>query len=339
MIWVGALADLHWASPWALLALPLAVLPWLRRASRQGPAAGPLLLHPDLLGLAHAPPRRRRAWAQALLRSLAIAAWVVALAQPQRLGAWIASAPLGRDIVVLLDTSLTMSLHDLRWDGQPASRLAVAQQVFARFAAARQGDRFSIITFGKHAATLLPPTFDARAAGQTAQLLGVGQLGNDTALGDGIALALREVAGRAHGGAAQRPVVILYSDGGVSNTGSISPADAVAMARHLGVRIDTVEVGTDADPGGTYTVAAYPGPQPDLRRIAEATGGRFFFAAGPGAQQAAIDAIGRLNPQVRPPPTRRAAQPLFALPLLAGVAAWLLAALLALARRPGEAAS
>ena len=104
------------------------------------------------------------------------------------------------------------------------------------------------------------------------------------------------------------------------------------------MRIDTVEVGTEPDPGTTYTVPAYAGPQPDLRLIAEATGGRFFFAASPGAQQAAIDAIGRLNPQVRPPPVRRAAQPLYAWPLLAGVVAWLLATLLAGTWRRGGAA-
>ena len=330
------LAGLHWGQPLALLGLPLAVLPLLpaRRAQVDAADAAPQLLHPDLHGLLQRPPRRARPRLAPALRALALAAFILALAQPQRDGAWIAAAPEGRDIVVLLDTSLTMSLHDTDWkpasaqasaSASPwgASRLAVAQRVFADFARARQGDRFALIAFGSHAATLLPPTFDARAAGQMAGLLAVGQLGQDTALGDAIALALRQVHRRLD----LQPIIILYTDGGQSNTGSISPADAVALARHLGVRIYTVEVGTSPDPGQPYTVPAYVGPQPDLRQIAEATGGRFYFAASPGAQQAAVRDIGALNPRLHPPPSRRAVQSLAHWPLFAGVALWLLAAL------------
>jgi Ca-activated chloride channel family protein len=346
----SGLAALQWAQPLALLLLPLAALPLLSaRHARQSEAMpAPQLLHPDLHGLLQSPPPHRKPRLPPVLRALALLAFVLALAQPQREGAWIAAAPEGRDIVVLLDTSLTMSLHDLTWAGKPASRLAVAQRVFADFARARQGDRFALVAFGSHAATLLPPTFDARAAGQMAGLLAVGQLGPDTALGDAIALGLRQVrselnlsrkrraapsfldplggrAGRSPAQGAAHAILILYTDGGVSNTGSISPADAVALARHMGVRIYTVEVGTTPDPGRPYTVPAYAGPQPDLRLIAEATGGRFYFAASAGAQQAAVRDIGALNPRLHPPPTRRAVQTLFLWPLLAGAALWLLA--------------
>lgn len=324
----AAASTLHWAQPMVLLALPLALLP-LRAAWRGGcaPAApGVELLHPDLHGLLHAPPPPRTPWLPALLRALALAAGIVALAQPQQFGGWIAPAPLGRDIVVLLDTSLTMSLHDLRWDGKPASRLAVAQRVLADFARARRGDRFALIAFGSHAATLLPPTFDARLVGDMAALSSVGQLGQDTALGDAVALALRQVQPRR----GLRPILILYSDGGDSNVGRISPAEAVALARHLGVKIYCVEVGGTPDPGQPYTVSAYAGPQPDMRLIAQATGGKFYFAASAGAQQAAVRDIGALNPRLHPPPTRRAVQPLFLAPLLLGAALWLLAEVIAL---------
>ena len=318
-------AALHWAQPLALFALPLAALPlssaW--RGRQTTPPRAQQLLHPDLHGLLQAPRQKRMTRLPALLRALALAACILALAQPQRLGAWIAAAPEGRDIVVLLDTSLTMSLRDLQWNGRPASRLAVAQQVFARFAHERSGDRFSLIAFGSHAATLLPPTFDARLAGQMAGLLSVGQLGQDTALGDAIALALRQVQQRR----GLQPMLILYSDGGASNVGSISPADAVALARHLGVKIYTVEVGQTPDPGQPYTVPAYAGPQPDLRLIAQATGGKFYFAASAHAQEAAVRDIGALNPRLHPPPTRRRTQALYLWLLLTGAALWLLASI------------
>ncbi|WP_079416384.1 VWA domain-containing protein [Thiomonas intermedia] len=336
---VAWLGELVWAQPLAFVLLPLAALPLVAawRGRVQTDPVGLQWLHPDLQGLLQArAPTRRALWAP-VLHALAIVALVLALAQPQRLGGWIAAAPEGRDIVVLLDTSLTMGLHDVQWNGKPASRLAVAQRVFADFAQARRGDRFALVAFGSHAATLLPPTFDARAAGQMAGLLAVGQLGPDTALGDAIALALRQVsrppAGQGDLAEARatverlQPIIILYTDGGVSNAGQISPADAVALARHLGVRIYTVEVGTAPDAGQPYTVPAYAGPQPDLRLIAQATGGRFYFAASAGAQQTAVRDIGALNPRLHPPPTRRAVQPLYIVPLLLGVVLLLLAAI------------
>lgn len=91
----GFFAALHWAQPLALLTLPLALLP-LRTARRGREASGahtPELLHPDLHGLLQAPRQRRGPRLPALLRTAALVAFIVALAQPQRLGAWIASAP------------------------------------------------------------------------------------------------------------------------------------------------------------------------------------------------------------------------------------------------------
>ncbi len=317
-----SLASVQWAQPLAWLLLPLALLPllWVRRQP-PADAAPAQLLHPDLFGLLQPLRQRRRPWLPALLRTLALLACIAALAQPQRMGRWIASAPLGRDIVVLLDTSQSMSLRDLQWGDQPASRLRVAQRVFARFVTQREGDRFALVAFGQHAASLLPPTFDARAAGQMADMLDVGQLGDNTALGDGMALALRQVQ-RRHGLA---PILIVYSDGGQSNAGRISPAEAVVLARRLGVRIYTVQVGARADPGQTYTARAYAGPQPDMRLIAEATGGRYYFAAGPGTQEAAVRDIGALTPRLRPPPSQRQWHALYIWPLLLGVGLWWLA--------------
>uniref|UniRef100_E6PM66 Putative Von Willebrand factor, type A n=1 Tax=mine drainage metagenome TaxID=410659 RepID=E6PM66_9ZZZZ len=318
-------AALHWGQPLAFLLLPLPfLLAWLlwRRPSSQTTAAPRLvLLHPNVRALLHGATTSQWPSLRRLLPALALLCLILALAQPQRLGAWVMPPPQGRDIVVLLDTSLTMSIHDLRWNGQPAERLAVVKQVFARFIQARAGDRCGILAFGTHAATLLPPTFDRQLAAAMVARARIGMLGDDTALGDAIGLALRQV--RAEG--KLKPVLILYSDNGASNVGQISPAQAVALARALGVRIFTVQVGDTPASGQPYTVPAYQGPQPDMRAIAEQTGGRYFYAASHGAQEAAIHAIGQLTPTLQPPPQRRQAQQLYAWPLALGMVLWLLA--------------
>ncbi|MDE2255531.1 MAG: VWA domain-containing protein [Betaproteobacteria bacterium] len=319
-------SNLHWDRPLAFALLPVvALLGWLlvRRGGvpeRAQPRIA--LLHPNLQGLLRAVSASApRSAMRRVLPALALGCWVLALAEPQRLGAWVQPPRQGRDVVVLLDTSLTMSITDLRWNGKPAERLAVVKRVFERFVHAREGDRFGIIAFGSHAATLLPPTFDRQLAAAMLERARIGMLGDDTALGDAIGLALREV--RAQG--RLKPVLILYSDNGVSNTGQVSPAQAAALAHALGVRIFTVQVGDTPASGKPYTVPAYLGPQPDLRAIAQLTGGQYFYAADGGAQKAAIEAIGRLAPTLQPPAQHRRTQELYAWPLGLGIALWLLA--------------
>ena len=317
------LGQLAWSRPWVFALLPLASwIAWqgLRRGQAVD-AAGPRLLHPDLHGLLRQDAGRRRPAAASLLAAAAFACWVAALAGPRWLGAWVQSPAQGRDVVVLLDTTLSMTLRDLRWNGRPAQRLAVVKQVFARFVRNSPGDRFGVIAYGAHAATLLPPTFDRQLAVEMLMRAHADLLGDGGCLGDAISLALRQVRTRAR----LKPVLVVYSDNGASQGGHVSPAQATALARALGVRVFTVQVGGTPADGGSYKVPAFTQPQPDLRSIARLTQGRYFYAADAGAQQRAVAAIARLAPTLRPPPRRRAALPLYAWPLGAGLLLLLLA--------------
>jgi Mg-chelatase subunit ChlD len=315
---------LHWAHPGWLWLLPLVLLALgsRRRATLDDDA--PTLLHPDLGPLLRAAARPRAGLGRRLLRVLALAAFLLALAQPQRLGAPAPQPPQGRDLVALIDTSGSMGLHDLQWDGKPASRLAVVKRVFADLALRRRGDRFTVIAFGSRVATVVPPTFDRRATAQMVEHLPDGVLGDNTAIGDAIGLALRRIA---HGPRRLRPVMILYSDDWGSNAGKLSLRDAAALAVAAGVRIYTVQVG-----GG----GAELGKQPGLRTLARVTGGRDFLATAPGAQQAATAAIARLNPRLRPPPGPPRIRALQVWPLAAGLLLLLLGSLPAPARRQDD---
>ncbi len=296
-----------WGRPWAFLLLPL--VGWLawqglrRQDTMAGAAPTATLYHPDLHGLLRAAPARRHPSPCRLLAAGAFACWVAALAQPQLRGAWIQPPAQGRDVIVLLDSTLSMTLADLRWNGKPAERLAVVKQVFARFVRGSPGDRFGVIAYGARAATLLPPTFDRELAVGMLARVRANLLGDGGCLGDALSLALRQVAIR--GGL--KPVIVVYSDNGWTQGGQISPAQATALARALGVKVFMVQVGDQPADGRPYTVPAFHGPQPDMRTIAADTGGSYFYAADGGAQERAIQAIARLAPTVAPPPRRRAA--------------------------------
>ncbi len=335
-----AWAQLSWARPWALALLPLAAgLGWL--VSRRGlPEAQPgsmLHLHPDLFGLLREQAPRAPVALPAWLTAGAFACWVLALAQPEVPGPWLRPPAMGRDIVVLLDTTLSMTLDDLRWNGRPAERLAVATQVFAGFVRGSPGDRFGIIAYGARAATLLPPTFDRRLVVRMLARARAGLLGDGGCLGDAMSLALREVqrdGASRPGGAALKPLLVVVSDDGWSQGGHVSPAQATALARSLGVRVFTLQVGGRAAEGRPYKVPAFEALQPDMRDIARLTGGEYFHATDPGAQQRAIQAVAAAAPTLRARPSRREEHALYAWPLGCGALLLALAQLAAAPRRP-----
>ncbi len=293
---------------WLALLLPLAGWGWLawRRASGEsqgGDAAGVLLNHPALplaaVGQLSAPSLRR----PLLLRGLAFVLLVLALAQPRQVGDWITPPPEGRDMVLLIDTSLTMSIRDFRQGDREVERMTVLKDTLTRFIEGRAGDRFGVIVFGSEVATLTPPTFDRAHAIAQIQRLQVGMAGPDTALGDALGMALKQVRTRR-----LRPAVILVSDGADNNAGTLTPAESLAVARQAGVAIHTLQFGSDpfaagrAARGGNVAV---PDPQPDLVDLARLSQGRHFAIASADDAVRVIRAIGQLEPTLPRPAQHR----------------------------------
>lgn len=303
---------------WALLAL---------KRGRQEATAGHTLWHPLLGQVAHpsaAPPGPRL---PVLLTALAGGLMVLALAQPRQVGDWVQPPPAGRDILLVIDTSRTMSISDFHVDGRPVERLAVLKEALARFIQARQGDRFGILAFGSTAATLAPPTFDRDYAIAQLRRLQVGMAGPDTALGDALGLALKQLQPRR-----LRPALILVSDGAASNSGDLTPAEAVTVARQLGAAVHTVQFGSDLFAAGRVAVA-HSDPQPDLAAIARLTGGRHYLVGGSDDMAAVIADIDASEKTLSPPARHRQVRQWYWLPLA------LAAACLAAARLIGRRAA
>jgi Ca-activated chloride channel family protein len=307
---------------WLVLIPLLLVLAWYagRMRAPQDEGNVPLLLvHPNLAPLPQTPdlaPSGAR-WITRL-NVLACALLILALARPQWVGDWIPAAPQGRDMVLLLDTSRTMSITDFQdAKQQPVERLTVLKGIVSRFVEARQGDRFGLIAFGTIAATLVPPTFDSRLLTGMIQRVQVGVAGNNTAIGDAIGLALKQLQERPR----LRPALILFSDGADSNSGDLTPLEAVELARRAGVAIYTVQIGSDLFAAGRPKATAAPAEvQPGLQQIAQQTGGRYYLAANAAALQSVIDDIGKLERTVSRPSTQRMLLEWYWLPLLLAAA-------------------
>lgn len=323
------------AQPAWLLLIPLLLAAlWFFARSRSGEndagSSRMLLVHPDLSLL---PDDRNTMpvsahWHLALNGS-ALLLLVLALAQPQRIGELIPENPQGREIVMLIDTSRTMSIDDFELDGQRVERLAVLKGVVSRFVEARRGDRFGVIVFGSTAATLVPPSFDRDLVSGMIRQVQVGIAGDNTAIGDALGLALKQLRERQ----ALRPALLLFSDNAESNAGDLTPTEAVELAKRMGVAIYTVQVGSDLFAAGRASARTNQAPaEPDMQKIAALTGGRYYRADSSGSLQQVVEDIGKLEQTISKPSTRHIVEEWYGAVLLLAVCLFSAARLLQIRR-------
>jgi Ca-activated chloride channel family protein len=229
---------MHFAFPWAFVALPvLALMAWRHRSRGRRGAA---VRYSDLRLV---PPHARtpREWAGTLtpwLRVIAAALLVVALARPQGHGKPEKLQSAGVDIMLTMDISGSMLAEDF----EPQNRFAVAQATLERFARETSDDRLGLVIFAARAFTQCPLTLDHQMVAELIAQVKQGMIQDGTAVGMAIATA----AHRLEASPAKSRVIILMTDG-VSNTGKIDPVTAARAATALGIRIYAVGVGK---PGG-----------------------------------------------------------------------------------------
>ncbi len=211
-----------------------------------------------------------------VLRGLAIALLIVALARPQSSTSKQNVTIEGIDIVIALDISSSMLAMDL----QP-NRLEAAKEVASEFIAGRPNDRFGLVIFSGEAFTQCPLTTDHVVLNNLFKDVHSGMIEDGTAIGDGLATAIN----RLKDSQAVSKVIILLTDG-VNNMGSVDPLSAAEMAKVFGIRVYTIGVGTEGT--APYPVQTPFGVQTQyvevkidealLQKIAEMTDGKYFRA-------------------------------------------------------------
>ncbi len=238
-----------------------------------------------------------------------------ALSGPQWLGKPVIIPQKGRDIMLALDLSGSMQTPDMELNGQYFDRLAVVKIAARKFIKARVGDRVGLILFGTRAYLQTPLTFDRKTVLQMLNDATIGLAGPQTAIGDAIGLALKQLQ-KAPG---KSKVMILLTDGG-NNAGVVSPLDAAKMAKKLGIKIFTIGIGAKK-----LVVQGLFGPEvihptnaldeDTLKQIAHLTGGIFFRANSGDELQKIYQSINQLVPVASKTNRFRPVKPLYPWPL------------------------
>ncbi|MBQ1637689.1 MAG: VWA domain-containing protein, partial [Bacteroidales bacterium] len=168
-----------------------------------------------------------------ILRMVALAALIVAIARPRSSENFEKVDTEGIDIVLTMDVSTSMLARDFKPD-----RIGAAKDIAMEFIASRPADRMGIVVFAGESYTQAPLTTDRATLINLMKEIETGLIDDGTAIGNGLATAVA----RLKDSDAKSKVVILLTDG-MNNSGEVSPLMAAEIAKTYGVRVYTIGVG------------------------------------------------------------------------------------------------
>ena len=202
----------------------------------------------------------------------------------------------GADILFILDISPSMAALDMNG----LSRFSAARGLLKDFAERRPSDNIGLVAVGSDAALLLPPVADRQALFSRLENLRIGELGDGTALGDGLAIAAYHLKKTSAPGAISRKAAILITDG-ENNAGAINPETAAAIIGSLDISLWVIGVGSGGevpidyiDPAtGMRRTGVFSSryDEESLNKISQAGGGRWLSAASTSALNKAFSYI------------------------------------------------
>lgn len=246
---------------------------------------------------------------------------IVALARPQFGIRESRAVGNGISIAMCVDRSGSMAALDFVSNGRRVNRLQAVKSVFKDFVAGsndfpgRPNDLIALITFGGFVDSCCPLTLDHSSllealdkietpvplydsSGRPIRTRVIDEE-SGTAIGDALATAVERIKNSTN----KTKIVVLLSDG-TQTTGALSPEEGIKIANAYNVKVYTIGVGTsDPVPFPVYlpsgevalTRQILEFDERALRTIADATGGRYFYAQDVDGLKSVCEEIDRLE--------------------------------------------
>ena len=255
-----------------LLVLPLAILIWYALKHKRSSST---ILFSGTEAINTKPTiKQRLRHLPFIVKSIAAALLIVAMARPQSSTNWEESTTEGIDIVLTMDISGSMLAQDLKPD-----RLEASKNVAMDFISKRKNDRVGLVIFAGESFTQCPLTTDHNVLINLFKDVKSGMVNDGTAVGMGLATAVN----RLKDSEAISKVIILLTDG-VNNSGMVPPLTAAEIAQKFGIRVYTIGVGAEGfapypfqTPFGIqYQEVEVKIDEKTLQDIATLTDGKYF---------------------------------------------------------------
>ena len=248
----------------------------------------------------------------------------LALAQPYRIGKRLPDPPEHRDVVFLLDTSVSMVLRDYVVEGKRIDRLTMLKHVLAHFVDKLHGNRIQLIAYAEEAYTLVPLTNDYALLKFQLQRLQAATL---TGRSSDLSHALLYAASQYPESGAQdtKPVFVMLTDASRPDR-RIDPRVAAEYIAQQGIRLHTIAIGAgsyEAEDTTHVTLIYHPTNFQLLEDIAARGKGSFFWAKDTASLADALARIQETEKRTTKVEPMFIKEPLYFWPLSAGVG-WLL---------------
>lgn len=200
-----------------------------------------------------------------LLRTLALASIITALARPQSVYEVINNNSNGVDMMLALDLSSSMLIPDFT-DAmrRRTTRIEAAKNVLKDFIQQRDSDRIGLVSFARYPYLVSPLTLNHEWLLQNLKRLNAGSIEDGTAIGSAVTMCLNRLKELT----AKTRLIILLTDG-VNNFGDVTPTLAATIAKSFQTKIYAIMIGNDQ---------VFPTDEQTMVSMAESTGGRFYRA-------------------------------------------------------------
>ncbi len=279
---------------WLFLTLPLAIAWYIWKRKKQTPSVKLSSIKGFKAGSSFLPKLRPFLF---LLRLLAIAALITAMARPQTKDVSTRTkSTKGIDIIIAIDVSASMLAKDLR-----PNRLEALKLVAADFIKGRPNDRIGLVEYAGESYTKTPITSDKSIVLSSLNSI---RYNNIIEGGTAIGMGLSTSVNRLKDSKALSKVIILMTDG-VNNAGFIDPKIASELALEFGIKTYTIGVGTNGtarspvgiNNNGSFVYDNVPVEIDEdlLKEIAEVTGGKYFRATNNEKLKEIYDEIDKLE--------------------------------------------
>lgn len=249
-------------------------------------------------------------------QGIAISALIITLAQPILIGERLPDPPPERDIVFLVDTSISMQLADYALNEKPIKRMDLLRNMLDEFATKMAGEHISVIIFAEQPFMLVPLTNDQNLIRRMLSRITTTLAGRYTAVGDALLMALKEANKQTD----RHQTFILFTDADASR-GKVTTSASAKLIAESGIPVFTIAIGSSQKKknqevqGGLYQ----PVDLALLENIAKITSGESYQVHDSDAIKQALQNILKQRQNLAEPVPEFETETLYLYPLVLGL--------------------